>query len=158
MNELTFTLLRLAYLGLLWIFVLAVINVLRRDLYGTKITARRQRPVPAEAPASSRSARSTTTTPRRVLVVTEGPLKGTTLPLGNVSVVVGRAPDCALVVEDDYASTRHARIYPHQGGWYVEDLGSTNGTFVDGERLEGPQPLSLGTSVQIGQSVVELRK
>lgn len=159
MNELTITLLRIAYLGLMWIFVLAVIGVLRRDLYGTRISPRGQRtaqrahvetePPRRRAPASSE---------RRHLVVLAGPLEGTTLPLGNVSVVIGRAPDCTLVVSDDYASSHHTRIFPHEGDWYVEDLGSTNGTLVGGEKITEPRPLTPGTPLQVGQSIIELRK
>ncbi len=162
MNELTITLLRLGYLLVLWLFVFAIISVLRRDLYGTKITARRHRvthPV-AEPPATERNlAGHTPALPARArLIVVEGPLSGTTVPLSGVSVVIGRAPDCTLVVDDDYASTRHARIYPSGDEWFIEDLGSTNGTFVDGQRLAEPVALHPGTAVRIGQSVVEIRR
>ncbi|GAA2519541.1 FHA domain-containing protein FhaB/FipA [Rarobacter incanus] len=156
MNELTMTILRIAYLVAMWLFVLAVISVLRRDLYGTRISPRRQgHPVPGPVDAAPRRQPHPDS---RHLVVTAGPLEGTTLPLGNVSVMIGRAPDCTLVVNDDYASSRHARIYPHDGTWFVEDLGSTNGTKVGGHPLERPEELPLDTPLQIGQSVIELRK
>ncbi len=169
MSELTITLLRLGYLALLWVLVLSSIAVLRRDLYGTRITkrrARRQAPLPAggpvavgpatgPTPVASRQARGGQRSSR--LVVTHGPLKGTIVPLGQSAVVVGRAPGCTLVLDDDYSSSKHARIFPQGGQWFVEDLGSTNGTFVGDERIDGPTPLPPGRSVRVGRSVIELQ-
>ncbi|WP_028051130.1 FHA domain-containing protein [Cellulomonas sp. URHD0024] len=163
MSELTITLLRLGYLALLWVFVLTSIAVLRRDLYGTRITDRRRKarvPQPAgvtaqPTPAPPRQARSAG--PSR-LVVTEGPLRGTIIPLGSSAVLLGRAPSCTLVLDDDYSSSRHARIYPQGGQWFVEDLGSTNGTFVADQRVGAPTPLPTGTPVRVGQSVLELQR
>ena len=165
MSELTITLLRLGYLVLLWLFVLLAIGVLRRDLYGTRIVRRRLRrsagspapvgaagrPAPAAPPAPRREA------PRR-LVVTAGPLRGTTLPLGASAILIGRAPSCTLVLDDDYSSSRHARVFPQDGQWYVEDLGSTNGTFVGRERIEAPTPVEVGAQLRVGQSTLELQR
>jgi pSer/pThr/pTyr-binding forkhead associated (FHA) protein len=94
----------------------------------------------------------------RKLVVTEGPLSGTSLPLRSQGTLIGRSPECALVLDDDYASGRHARIFEQEGRWLVEDLGSTNGTFVDNRRITAPTPLELGTTLRIGRTVVELAR
>ncbi|WP_421735695.1 FHA domain-containing protein FhaB/FipA [Cellulomonas sp.] len=173
MSELTITLLRLGYLALLWVLVLFAIGVLRRDLYGTRITDRRRRKaVPAVAaavatePARPETAPTPIRTPRSTrggagpsrLVVTEGPLRGTIVPLGTSAVLIGRAPSCTLVLDDDYSSSRHARIFPKGGQWFVEDLGSTNGTFVADQRVEAPTPVPTGTPVRVGQSVLELQR
>jgi hypothetical protein len=94
------------------------------------------------------------------LVVTEGPLTGTSLPLRSGGVLIGRNPECALVLDDDYASGRHCRIYPDtsgRDGWVVEDLGSTNGTFIGRDRLTGSRPVEVGTTLRIGKTVLELR-
>jgi pSer/pThr/pTyr-binding forkhead associated (FHA) protein len=91
-------------------------------------------------------------------VVTEGSLAGTTINLSNAQILVGRNPEATLVLDDDYASGRHARIYPQDGRWYVEDLASTNGTFLGRERISGPTPLSVGSTLRVGQTVIELRK
>ena len=172
MSELTLTLLRFALLALLWVFVFSVVGVLRSDLYGTRVSRRRGRrakpatrpaappgtPRPAAGPAipgigRARSGRGIPTT----LVVTEGRLAGTTLPLGSHGVLIGRNPECALVLDDDFASGRHARIFPRDGGWFVEDLGSTNGTFLGPARLTEPVPVTVGTVVRIGRTVLELQ-
>lgn len=163
MSELTITLLRLGYLALLWVLVLTSIAVLRRDLYGTRITDRRRKSrvlQPAGAPAQPTPApvRAPRNTGPSRLVVTEGPLRGTIIPLGTSAVLLGRAPSCTLVLDDDYSSSRHARIYPQGGQWFVEDLGSTNGTFVADQRVEAPTPLPTGTPVRVGQSVLELQR
>jgi hypothetical protein len=94
------------------------------------------------------------------LVVTEGPLTGTTLPLRSSGLLIGRNPECALVLDDDYASGRHCRIYPdptNRGGWVVEDLGSTNGTFMGRDKLTSARPVEIGTTLRIGKTVLELR-
>lgn len=161
MSELTVTLLRLGYLVLLWALVLSAIGVLRRDLYGTRITNRRQK---AAAPVNTNAATPTPAPapkPRRAgptrLVLTEGPLRGTTLPLGGSAVLIGRAPSCTLVLDDDYSSSQHARVFSQDGHWYVEDLGSTNGTFVDDRKITGTVEVRPGTPIRIGQSVIELQ-
>lgn len=165
MSELTLTLLRLGFLTLLWVFVLAIVAVLRRDLYGTRVTRRatvaaggrppaRSGPIPTAARGAEEPRRDTP----RTLVVTEGSLQGTTLALGQAAILIGRAPECTLVLEDDYASNRHARFVLNQGAWLIEDLGSTNGTFLGRSRVEAPTPVEPGVPVRIGRTVLELRR
>jgi hypothetical protein len=159
LSELVVTLLRVGFLILLWLFVLAALNVLRKDVFGTRVTAR--------GPGLRRPARRTTAEPRPAgaarnaptrLVVTQGPLAGTTIPLGPSAVLVGRSPGCTLVLDDDYSSNRHARFFPKDGTWWVEDLGSTNGTVVAGDRVTQPVQVPPGTPVRIGQTLIELRR
>jgi pSer/pThr/pTyr-binding forkhead associated (FHA) protein len=90
-------------------------------------------------------------------VVVAGPLQGTSLPLTGSSILIGRSPGSTLVLDDDYSSSRHARIFPHDGQWFLEDLGSTNGTFIGDQQVTGVVPLAPGVGVQIGRSVVELQ-
>lgn len=92
------------------------------------------------------------------LRITAGKLAGTSVPLGRSAIVVGRAQSCSLVLDDDYASSRHARLFPTGDAWFVEDLGSTNGTFVNGQRISEPTQLALGQVIQIGQSTMELTR
>src|SRR3954447_14985471 len=163
MSELTLTLLRLGFLALLWLLVLAILAVLRRDLFGTRIVRRTPRPAgappaPGATPPASRRSRPEPRPSLRTLVVTEGSLRGTTLTLGQAPVLIGRAPESTLVLDDDYASARHARIYPQDGEWFVEDLGSTNGTFIGSNRLAQPVRLEAGVPVRVGRTVLELRR
>jgi hypothetical protein len=164
MSELTLTLLRLGFLVLLWLLVIAILGVLRRDLFGTRIVRRTPRPAgpaPTPGPAAPVAARQRAPERRpslRTLVVTEGSLRGTTLTLGQAPVLIGRAPESTLVLDDDYASARHARIYTQDGEWFVEDLGSTNGTFIGPNRLTQPVRLEAGVAVRVGRTVLELRR
>lgn len=169
MSELTATVLRFGLLVLIWAFVFAIVGVLRGDLYGTRVVSRAsgrrprtapQPPVPAPESEPRRSWRAERTARKSSgnLTVIEGSLRGTTLPLADSGVLVGRNPECSLVLGDDFASGRHARVYAGEDGWYVDDLGSTNGTFVDNQRITGPTRLDVGSRMRIGQTVLELRK
>ena len=161
MNELSLTIIRVAFLAVLWLFVIAAIGVVRTDLLGgPSTTARRGKVRQAQAPRQGRPARP----PRagrgspRVLVVTAGALKGTSLDLAQQQITLGRANDATLVLNDDYASSRHARIFPQDGQWIVEDLGSTNGTYLDRQKVTRPMPVPLGVPIRIGKTVLELRR
>ncbi|WP_406832800.1 FHA domain-containing protein [Pedococcus sp. KACC 23699] len=172
MSELTLTIIRLGLLVLLWLFVFSVVGVLRGDIYGTRVVSRTPRkPAPAKRPpsrdatsadqpaaASPKVSRRQQSSTPGTLVVTQGALTGTRLPLREAGTVIGRNPECALVLEDDFASGRHAKIYQRDGAWFVEDLGSTNGTFLGSERLTGPVRVEVGTTLRIGKTVIELRK
>jgi len=161
MNELSLTIIRVAFLAVLWLFVIAAIGVVRTDLLGgPSTTARRGRVRQAQAPRQGRPARP----PRpgrgspRILVVTAGALKGTSLDLAQQQITLGRANDATLVLNDDYASSRHARIFPQDGQWIVEDLGSTNGTYLDRQKVTRPMPVPVGVPIRIGKTVLELRR
>ena len=166
MSALTLTLIRLAFLAVLWLFVIAAVGVVRTDLFGSAGTSRRQarkaartsrpRQAPqARAPKPGRPARGRT--PQQ-LVVTAGDLAGTTIPLDGQQITIGRANDATLVLTDDYASTRHARLFPQDGQWIVEDLGSTNGTYLDRQKVTQPVAVPGGVPIRIGKTVLELRR
>jgi pSer/pThr/pTyr-binding forkhead associated (FHA) protein len=162
MSELTLTLMRLGFLAVLWLFVLTAISVIRSDLFGARMLPRRNGRGGA-GQTSAGQQRQAPARPRRGvptrLIVTGGSLAGTTVTLTGQQITLGRAHDSTIVLDDDYASSRHARIYPDQvGQWIVEDLGSTNGTYMDRTKLNGPTPLPLGMPVRIGKTTLELRK
>ncbi|MFJ5530313.1 FHA domain-containing protein [Streptomyces sp. NPDC093261] len=170
MSELTLTVMRLGFLAVLWLFVIVAVQVIRSDLFGTRVTQRGSRrdggrpqqaarpaapPPQRQQPGGSRQRRGAPTK----LVVSEGSLTGTTVALQGQTITLGRAHDSTIVLDDDYASSRHARIYPDRDGqWIVEDLGSTNGTYLDRTRLTTPTPIPLGAPIRIGKTVIELRK
>ncbi|GAA1483555.1 FHA domain-containing protein FhaB/FipA [Brachybacterium fresconis] len=172
MSELTLVALRLGFVLALWVFVIVVVLVLRNDLFGTTVVNRSSKdprrdrrpasgPVggaagsPGTDPAALRTDPEVTAT---AMVVTAGPLRGTSLTLGSTPILIGRAPECTLVLDDDYASNRHARVFQREGEWIVEDLGSTNGTLVSGRRIEGAVPFRPGAQVRIGRTEIELRR
>ncbi|MEU7470391.1 FHA domain-containing protein [Streptomyces sp. NPDC012403] len=169
MSELTLTVMRLGFLAVLWLFVIVAVQVIRSDLFGTRVTQRgsrrdagRPQQAARQAPPQQRQqsggGRRGRNTPTK-LVVTEGTLTGTTVALQGQTITLGRAHDSTIVLDDDYASSRHARIYPDRDGqWIVEDLSSTNGTYLDRTRLTTPTPISLGAPIRIGKTVIELRK
>lgn len=155
MSELALTLLRLSFLFLLWVFVFLVVSALRRDLAAPSSTPVAGASIPP--PTQQRHARRRAKHTASKLVVVEGTLAGTVIPLGSSPVSMGRAADCTVVLDDDYASSHHCRIYPHEDAWVVEDLGSTNGTWIDRTRVTGPTALAMGQPLRIGRTVVELR-
>jgi pSer/pThr/pTyr-binding forkhead associated (FHA) protein len=173
MSELTLTVMRLGFLAVLWLFVIVAVQVIRSDLFGTRVTqrgSRREANRPQQAARQQQAApppqrqqqggggRQRRNAPTK-LVVSEGTLTGTTVALQGQTITLGRAHDSTIVLDDDYASSRHARIYPDRdGNWIVEDLGSTNGTYLDRTRLTTPTPIPLGAPIRIGKTVIELRK
>ncbi|MFI1832279.1 FHA domain-containing protein FhaB/FipA [Streptomyces olivaceoviridis] len=180
MSELTLTVMRLGFLAVLWLFVIVAVQVIRSDLFGTRVTQRGSRREAARPQQTGRQQTRQQTRqqaappPQRgqqggggrrgrnaptKLVVTEGTLTGTTVALQGQTITLGRAHDSTIVLDDDYASSRHARIYPDRDGqWIIEDLGSTNGTYLDRSRLTTPTPIPLGAPIRIGKTAIELRK
>lgn len=155
MSELTLFLVRIAYLAILWIFVLSAISVIRSDMFGARVPSPAappgKTPKPAKAPSPRRGQ------PTHVAVV-QGVNTGITADLAQAPILIGRGNDAAIRLDDDYVSTRHARIVSSAGQWYVEDLGSTNGTYLGSQRLTQPVPVGLGSQIRIGKTIVELRK
>ena len=142
---------RAGFLALLWLFVLAALRVVRSDLYaaaGLRVA------VPGFRRSSGK--KNGGKAPRQ-LVVTHGALAGTRIALDGRPIMIGRADDSTLVLDDDYASTRHARIALRGTDWYVEDLGSTNGTYLDRAKVTAPLRVPLGVPIRIGKTVIELR-
>lgn len=162
MTEFALTLLRLAFLAALWLFVIITVVALRRDLLQPR-EVRPARAAPAKPvktpkppkPPKQRKPKGPSSGP--ALVVTDGPLVNTVIPLGTHQITLGRAPDSTLVIDDDYASSRHARLYPSDGAWIIEDLGSTNGTWIDRTRITSPTVLLPGVPVRIGRTTLQLK-
>lgn len=92
------------------------------------------------------------------LVITSGPRQGTELPLGRDPITIGRSSESGLVIRDDYTSTHHARLLLWNDEWMVQDLDSTNGTFLDGRRVTVPTQIPLNTPIKIGTTTFELRR
>jgi pSer/pThr/pTyr-binding forkhead associated (FHA) protein len=157
MSTLTLLLIRLAFLAVLWLFVITAVGVVRTDLFGQaprKQKRQRQNTRPQRPARPPRAGRGD---PQRLLV-TGGALAGTSLALTEQQITIGRSNDATLVLNDDYASSRHARLFPQDGQWIVEDLGSTNGTYLDRQKVTQPTPVPTGVPIRIGKTVLELRR
>lgn len=150
---------RIGLLVLLWIFVFTVVGVIRRDLFAggrqSRLVAAPRGIAPSAAPG--RPAKAKRGRAAHQLVVTAGALAGTRITLGEAPITIGRAEDSTLVITDDYSSARHARLVARSGQWFIEDLGSTNGTYLDRTRVSGPTPVPLGVPIRIGRTSLELR-
>jgi pSer/pThr/pTyr-binding forkhead associated (FHA) protein len=158
MSELTLTLIKLGFLAVLWLFVLSAVSVIRSDIFGTKASAparpakTKQKPV-----AKTKSRKPARGNPSKLQIVS-GPNAGQSVPLGDKPILLGRGTDAAIRLDDDYVSTRHARFATNGEQWFVEDLGSTNGTYLGSQRLTSPTPIGIGIAVRLGKTIVELRK
>lgn len=183
MSELAVTVLRLGLLIGLWALIIAIITSQGRDLMVTnrsKVRGRKAKkaqqaeeaeqhqPEYAAAGAHHAPAHPTTgsnpavspdqhrTLPTQ-LVVTEGPLKDQVIDLNGAPLMLGRAQEADLVLVDDYVSGRHARLFPQGSRWFLEDLGSTNGTYINGAQLSRTVAVDPGVPIRIGKTVMELK-
>jgi hypothetical protein len=172
MSQLTLLILRLVFLAVLWVFVFAVVYALRSDLFGQR--TRRQGTdvvspfagaavaVPAASAGVPTEAIPNTHGPAPIvakrLVITSGPKEGLEIELPSEQLAIGRSSESGLVIRDDYTSTHHARLLLWADGWVIQDLDSTNGTFLDGTRVTLPTLVPLGTPLTIGTTTFELRR
>jgi len=158
MSELTLFLIRIAFLAVLWIFVLSAVGVVRSDMFGARVADGAAAPErPRKKGKQPKPAKPRRGAPTHVLVV-EGRSQGERADLSQAPIIIGRGGDAAIVLDDDYVSTRHARIAASGDQWFVEDLGSTNGTYIGSVRINQPTAIALGTRVRIGKTILELRK
>ncbi|MCW2749373.1 MAG: hypothetical protein JWR83_483 [Aeromicrobium sp.] len=154
MSELTLTLIKLGFLAVLWLFVLSAVSVIRSDIFGTKATPAPRQARPKPTTKTRKPARGVPTK----LQVIDGPNAGQSVPLGDAPILLGRGTDAAIRLDDDYVSTRHARFATNGEQWFVEDLGSTNGTYLGSQRITSPIPIGIGIPVRLGKTIVELQK
>lgn len=152
MSELTLTLIKLGFLALLWLFVLTSVSVVKSDLFGERVDNSRPRSTKPQRPRKPRRGAP------RTLVITDGANAGESVELAGEPILLGRGADATIRLDDDYVSTRHARFVPNGDDWYVEDLGSTNGTYIGSQRITTPMAVSIGVQVRIGKTIAELKK
>ena len=153
MSPFILSVLKYALLALLYFFVFRAIRSVVGEVAGRRPRPRSEpRPAPA-ARASSRGKRPPSS------VVVHGPdgAKPSTVRLADPTDV-GRSSSCAITVDDTYVSQRHARFFARDGGWYVEDMGSTNGTYLNDQRVTQPAEVHAGDVVRLGKTVLELRR
>jgi hypothetical protein len=112
---------------------------------------------PASAGGSGGQPKATVLTAGH-LVITSGPKQGTELELGREPLTIGRSGESGLIIRDDYTSTHHARLLLWNNEWMIQDLDSTNGTFLGGTRVTVPTQVPLNTPIKIGTTTFELRR
>lgn len=155
MPELVLVLLKYVFLAVLYIFVARAVKAVYLELRpaaGRPPPRGQHKPPPGARPPSRRSRKA----PTKVAVI-EGPLKGKTLELAD-ELTIGRAEKCHLVLDDTYVSQVHARIHGKGEAVMVEDLGSTNGTYLNRRRITAPTEVQRGDRIKIGKTVLEMRK
>ena len=157
MSEIALTVIKVLFLALLWLFILSAVSVIRSDLFGRTVPAPDQpeaQELESPPPPPKRTKR-----PRgepRVLVVTQGSQTGQSAALADGVIMIGRGADCQIILDDDYVSTRHARVVSGENGVYVEDMGSTNGSYVNGQRITAPTTITMSDTVRIGRTILKL--
>jgi len=147
--------LKYAFLALLYFFVYQALRSPALDLAGGGRRASRA-DGPAVSPRKARRARGRTKSPRKLLIVDGGGGKPGTIRLEE-ALQVGRAEACQIRLGDTYISQFHARLFPRDGTWYIEDLGSTNGTYLNQRKLTGPSEVHAGDVVRLGKTTLELK-
>jgi pSer/pThr/pTyr-binding forkhead associated (FHA) protein len=157
MSEIALTVIKVLFLALLWLFILSAVSVIRSDLFGRTVPSVDQpqaQELESPPPPPKRTKR-----PRgepRVLVVVQGSQAGQSAALSDGVIMIGRGAECQIILDDDYVSTRHARVVSGENGIYVEDLGSTNGSYVNGQRITAPTLLTMSDTVRIGKTILKL--
>jgi hypothetical protein len=160
-SELALFLVRTGFLVLLWIFIFSIISVIRADLFGQKVVSKVASanlpnafvPASGSNPANAKPFEQKATK----IVVTAGEKIGTEIALSGRQLTIGRAGDSDLIVDDEYTSTHHAKLVFINGEWLIQDLDSTNGTFLDGKKVATTTVVPLNTQVRVGQTSFELR-
>jgi hypothetical protein len=167
-SELALFIVRLGFVAVLWIFVFSIISVIRADLFGQKVVSRvaaANAPEVVSAPVGNAApfagaptlVSEPTGSTATKLVIIEGDKTGQMVRLERREITLGRSPDSDLIVDDEYASTHHAKLILINNDWLIQDLNSTNGTYLDGSRVGTPAVVKLNTPVRVGKTVFELR-
>lgn len=153
MPESLLTILKFCFLALLYLFFLRVLRAVWAEVSPVRNAA------PAAAPRRTRRERAVVGArgaPTKLKVVEPPEHAGRTYDLGD-ELTVGRAPGCQVSIDDTYASQLHARVFRRESNLYVEDLGSTNGTYLNRKKVSGPMVMRKGDRLQVGKTVLEVR-
>jgi len=150
-SDLVVATIKIVFLALLWLFILLVANVVRTDLFGRRVPASSLTAIPADRGRG----RSRSKLPAR-FAITAGQQQGMSVPVEPV-INLGRAADSTLLLDDDYASARHAQLVQQDPTtWLLSDLQSTNGTYVNGKLATEPVKVTVGDVVRIGKTLMRL--
>ena len=153
MPDIVLDILKYVFLAVLYIFVARAVRAVMIELRpaGTATATRGQ-----SAPSKS-TPRRTKKAPKRAVIVEGASTSGKNFELGK-ELTIGRADKCHVILDDTYVSQVHARVFPRGEAFFIEDLGSTNGTYLNRKRVGGATELQRGDRVKIGKTVLEMRK
>jgi len=159
-SELALFLIRIGFVAVLWIFILSLLSVIRADLYGRRVMskiARQNAPQLAGSVASLGIEDGEEFEPTHIAMIT-GRNAGSSISIdGKKEVLVGRSAGSDLVISDEFASNMHAKFVHVGPDWVLQDLNSTNGTFLDGKKISTPATIGAGMTIRIGTTTFELR-
>lgn len=151
-SEQLLTILKICLLVLLYLFFLRVLRAVWAELKAPRVVA-------DAAPTSRRERRrdrkETKGAVSQLRMVEPAAQRGRVFPLAD-ELTVGRAAGCSITLDDTFVSQIHARVFSRNGQWFAEDLGSTNGTYVNRSKVSGPMAISSGDRLQVGNTVMEL--
>ena len=154
MPDLVLDLLKYVFLILLYIFVARAVRAIFLEMRPATAQRAPLASSPSRTPAPPRGSRKA---PKKAAVIEGESLRGKTFSLDD-ELTIGRAEGNKLVLNDSYVSQFHARISPKGETYVVEDMGSTNGTYLNKRRLTAPAELARGDRVKVGKTVLEMRK
>jgi pSer/pThr/pTyr-binding forkhead associated (FHA) protein len=160
-SELALFLVRIGFVAVLWIFILSLLSVIRADLYGRRVISRiAKKNAPSLAAGSVNElglVEGDSFEPTQIAIIT-GRNAGSSLPIdGKKEILIGRAASSDLVIGDEFASSMHAKLVLVGEDWVLQDLNSTNGTFLDGKKVTTPATMRAGMNIRIGTTNFELR-
>jgi pSer/pThr/pTyr-binding forkhead associated (FHA) protein len=163
-SELALFLVRIGFVAVLWIFILSLLSVIRADLYGrrviSKIAKQNAPKLPGGLPGSVASLGledSDSFEPTHIAILS-GRTAGTSMELEDkTEILIGRSAGCDLVLSDEFSSNTHAKLIKVGEDWVLQDLSSTNGTFLDGRKVTTPATIKAGMTIRIGTTNFELR-
>lgn len=156
MPELVLTSLKFFFLAILYLFVARAVRIIWLDLAGHRSVRPGAAPAPVHRAPPARTGRSAAKGKPRAVAVTEEGGRPKVVPLTD-AITLGRADECTVTLGDTYVSQMHTKIYPKDGMWFVMDLGSTNGTYLNRVKVGDPMQINPGDEVRLGRTVVEVR-
>lgn len=153
MPDIVLDILKYVFLIVLYIFVARAVRAVMIELR----PATAGRAARGETPAPKSSGRKIKKVPKRAVIIEGSSSSGKNFDLGQ-ELTIGRADKCHVVLDDTYVSQVHARVFPRGDSFFIEDLGSTNGTYLNRKRVGGATELQRGDRVKIGKTVLEMRR
>ena len=155
MPDTLLTILKFCFLAILYLFFIRVLRAVWAELRGVTPAAAPATPAPAPRRAPASRAPWGNRNGTRLRVVEPAEQRGTTYELGE-ELTMGRAGGCQVTIDDTYVSQLHARLFLREGQYYIEDLGSTNGTYLNRRKVTAPVAIRKGDRLQVGKTVLEL--